>query len=375
MGIMDSIGNLGGLGQITKVFDPGHIVKEVVDGVLPKNMHVVGDIAGAIVDIKTGNLLGAAQLGMDAIHDLPAATKSLQQQGNGAATNGSRDWLKLPPELEPDAPKFAFGDGKQPDMGLFVKAVEQLLAALKGKGASGASETKADGSGASAGDTKTDTSSASSDKKTDTSSASTTSKPDTTATSSSKPDTTTASSSTSETTSGHQSGWRPAAAAAVRTGVDTLRNAETSATPHNNGWRGEPVARHDQAPAPSRTEAGGAPNAAPASSGAPSSTPSAPTPAADHPSEAAPASSSEAPAGASGGETIKSMAQLNAMSDGAIRDAVIHGRISPEFAKDQAGMMALQQRMNAITEMNNLMTAMMRAIHDMQMAVIQNIRI
>ena len=38
-------------------------------------------------------------------------------------------------------------------------------------------------------------------------------------------------------------------------------------------------------------------------------------------------------------------------------------------------MMAIQQRMNAISEMNNLMTAMMQALHDMQMAVIQNIRI
>jgi hypothetical protein len=69
------------------------------------------------------------------------------------------------------------------------------------------------------------------------------------------------------------------------------------------------------------------------------------------------------------------MAQLNSMSDGAVRDAVIHGRISPELAKDQAAMMAIQQRMNAISEMNNLMTNMMRALHDMQMAVVQNIRI
>jgi len=38
-------------------------------------------------------------------------------------------------------------------------------------------------------------------------------------------------------------------------------------------------------------------------------------------------------------------------------------------------MMAIQQRMNAISEMNNLLTNMMRALHDMQMAVIQNIRI
>ena len=34
-----------------------------------------------------------------------------------------------------------------------------------------------------------------------------------------------------------------------------------------------------------------------------------------------------------------------AMSDSAIRDAVINGRISPEVAKDQTAMMAIQQRM------------------------------
>lgn len=75
------------------------------------------------------------------------------------------------------------------------------------------------------------------------------------------------------------------------------------------------------------------------------------------------------------GQTISSLAQLNGMSDAAIRDAVINGRISPDVLKDQGAMMVLQQRMNAIAEMNNLMTSMMRALHDMQMAVIQNIRI
>ena len=63
------------------------------------------------------------------------------------------------------------------------------------------------------------------------------------------------------------------------------------------------------------------------------------------------------------------------MSDRAVRDAVINGRISPEVAKDPTAMMEIQQRMNASREMNNLMTAMMRAVHDMQMAIIQNIRI
>jgi hypothetical protein len=63
------------------------------------------------------------------------------------------------------------------------------------------------------------------------------------------------------------------------------------------------------------------------------------------------------------------------MSDAAIQDAVINGRISPDLLKDPGAVMVLQQRMNAISEMNNLMTTMMRAIHDMHMAVIQNIRI
>jgi hypothetical protein len=82
-----------------------------------------------------------------------------------------------------------------------------------------------------------------------------------------------------------------------------------------------------------------------------------------------------AAAGSSSGQTITSLAQFNNMSDAAVRDAVIHGRISPELAKDQTAMMAIQQRMNAISEMNNLMTNMMKALHDMQMAVIQNVRV
>jgi hypothetical protein len=66
---------------------------------------------------------------------------------------------------------------------------------------------------------------------------------------------------------------------------------------------------------------------------------------------------------------------MQGMSNAAFMDAVSNGRISPDIAKDPAAMMAIQQRMNDITQMNNLMTAMMRAMHDMQMAVIQNIRI
>ena len=60
-------------------------MKDVVNGFLPKDMKVVGDVAGAVVDLKTGNFLGAAQLGMEAVKDLPQAAKGLQ----GGAANGS----------------------------------------------------------------------------------------------------------------------------------------------------------------------------------------------------------------------------------------------------------------------------------------------
>jgi hypothetical protein len=134
-------------------------------------------------------------------------------------------------------------------------------------------------------------------------------------------------------------------------------------------------------------------NTVKAGAAAPAANNSAPAANADKPATAGTAGSATTPSGQSTapastgktegktsaqpstGQTISSLAQLNGMSDAAIRDAVINGRISPDLLKDQGAMMVLQQRMNAITEMNNLMTSMMRAIHDMQMAIVQNIRI
>jgi len=57
---------------------------------------------------------------------------------------------------------------------------------------------------------------------------------------------------------------------------------------------------------------------------------------------------------------------MNAISNGDVPDAV---------AKDPKAMLALQQRMNQITEMNQLMTSMLKAIHDMRMSIIQNVRV
>src|SRR3954466_11226072 len=106
--------DLGSLGSITKMLDPGSLVKQAVNSVLPKNMAVVGDVAGAMFDINTGNPLGAAQLGMDAMKDLPQATKSLQQQqpGQQPGTETLRVPMLTSAPLEPSAPP----QGKPIDM-------------------------------------------------------------------------------------------------------------------------------------------------------------------------------------------------------------------------------------------------------------------
>jgi len=330
-----NIPGLSSLGGIGKLLDPGALVKDVVNGFLPKDMKVVGDLAGAVVDFKMGNPIGAAQHAMEAVKDLPQAAKSLQGGAANGAAKDAAGAADKKPELEPTPPP-ASGESKPLDVGgLFaaIKKLTDLLSGLTGK-------TGAATSGKPEEQTKRGAST---------------------------PD------AASPKTEGN---WR-------RASDDQLHDArvkiETSRKEHTTtSWVGQPPA-----PTPAASTKGSAAPTATTPAAAPASgSGSAPTPAADSPAPAAPAPpSASAPTAASPsvasakGQTITSLDQIKGMSDGAIRDAVINGRISPEIAKDQTAMMVLQQRMNAITEMNNLMTGMMRALHDMQMAVIQNIRI
>src|SRR4051812_46586291 len=96
MSLLSGLGNLGGIG---KLLDPGALMKDVVNGVLPKNMGVVGDLAGALVDFKMGNPIGAVQHAMEAVHDLPQAAKGLQ---DAAATGPNTN--RLPRGFEPPPP-------------------------------------------------------------------------------------------------------------------------------------------------------------------------------------------------------------------------------------------------------------------------------
>ena len=54
--------------------------KDVVNGILPKEMGAVGGVAGAIVDFQMGNPIGGIQHAMEALKDLPQAAKGLQGQ-------------------------------------------------------------------------------------------------------------------------------------------------------------------------------------------------------------------------------------------------------------------------------------------------------
>ena len=61
-------------------------------------------------------------------------------------------------------------------------------------------------------------------------------------------------------------------------------------------------------------------------------------------------------------------------SDADFLKALGDGKIPESISKDPAQMLRLQQRLNDITQMNQLLTTMLAMIHDMNKAVIQNIR-
>jgi hypothetical protein len=50
------------------------------------------------------------------------------------------------------------------------------------------------------------------------------------------------------------------------------------------------------------------------------------------------------------------------------------GNIPEEVLNSQAGMMMVQERLHSIQQMNQLMTQMLKSMHDMSMAIVQNVR-
>ena len=69
--------------------DPGAVVKDVCDEILPKNLAVVGDAAAAYVDVYTGHEAQAIGHGVDALEDLPQLFGGPQQSGGAQQTGGN----------------------------------------------------------------------------------------------------------------------------------------------------------------------------------------------------------------------------------------------------------------------------------------------
>lgn len=67
--------------------------------------------------------------------------------------------------------------------------------------------------------------------------------------------------------------------------------------------------------------------------------------------------------------------QFFQLSDTDLMNAVKTGRIPDSVKKNAAQMAALQARIHEITEMNQMITQMLNAMHQMSMAVIHNVRV
>ncbi|HEY6476088.1 MAG TPA: hypothetical protein VI456_05865, partial [Polyangia bacterium] len=79
-----SIGSL--VSDITSVAtDPGKLVGDLANSVLPSNMKAIGDVLGGITDINAGNPLAALSHLTDALKDLPQLLQSLSGAAGGAA--------------------------------------------------------------------------------------------------------------------------------------------------------------------------------------------------------------------------------------------------------------------------------------------------
>jgi hypothetical protein len=67
--------------------------------------------------------------------------------------------------------------------------------------------------------------------------------------------------------------------------------------------------------------------------------------------------------------------KLNKLSDADFMAKIRKGDLPKEITDDPKAMLAIQQRVNHISEMTKMMTSMMQALHDMQMSILQNVRV
>ena len=80
------------------------------------------------------------------------------------------------------------------------------------------------------------------------------------------------------------------------------------------------------------------------------------------------------PPATDGTSTPADVASLLALSPSDFMKAVSSGAVPADVAGDPTAMLQIQSRVNEIAQMNQLVTSMLSATHQMQMSIAQNIR-
>lgn len=161
MGFIDKVGGL---------LDPGNIAKGIVDAVLPEQLDVVADLAGAAASYYTGNPLGAVRHLAQAMTDLPQA---FAQPGTADRPAGGGWRARGSVGFEPSPPPSRGNDAGGFNLEKLLSLLQSIIDALGGKkttGTTGSSSTgktskpdDADDSGSSTSGTKKTSSSSSKD--------------------------------------------------------------------------------------------------------------------------------------------------------------------------------------------------------------------
>jgi hypothetical protein len=157
----------------------------------------------------------------------------------------------------------------------------------------------------------------------------------------------------------------PATAASGTTAPASSASSTTSASPSSptasaTGAAAGTASGSTSSTTPAATSATGASGTTAAASGSASSSGT--------------AASGTTAASASSGSASTDLQNLMAMSPDQFLQAVQSGKIPDDVANSPSAMAQIQARMNQITQMNQLVTSMMAAMHQMQMSIIQNIR-
>jgi hypothetical protein len=335
------------------VTDPGKAVKDICDAVLPSNMKAIGDIVGGAVDFETGHPLQALGHLTDALKDLPQMAQGLSTTAAKTAATPVGTAAAEPTPPPPRAPAAAS-----------VATATGVSTASQASAAPGSAPTVTVSTGSSGAPVPA------------------TLKPGeqvtirmdangrgVTITERPAPAARTGTSTVQREGGHHRESARSEASRRHPPIVPSATTTPPSATTATRSASGSTAGS-----APAASTATTKPEATTASAGGSSAT-SASASGSSSAGAATSGAAGTAAAGASATPTPSNLAGLMALSPDQFMQAVTSGNIPPDVANNPAAMTQIQARMNQITQMNQLVTSMMAAMHQMQMSIIQNIRV